>query len=101
MTTNHDNKIALEGADRCNCGCKYWVQDKCIDCFRHVLDVEVDAYALGSATVTGSLELEKVSREPLDVPRNSIAVCIKMSRAGVRGRCSGHRRRRFVLLPLN
>jgi hypothetical protein len=28
----HGNVIALEGADRCDCGCKYWENDRCIDC---------------------------------------------------------------------
>jgi DNA-directed RNA polymerase subunit N (RpoN/RPB10) len=32
------NKIALEGCDRCYCGCKYWENDKCIDCGTHITD---------------------------------------------------------------
>ena len=30
------NTIAREGIDRCDCGCKYWEHDKCIDCGTHV-----------------------------------------------------------------
>lgn len=26
------NERAQEGVDRCACGCKYWEQDRCIDC---------------------------------------------------------------------
>ena len=26
------NKTAREGCDRCDCGCKYWEGDFCIDC---------------------------------------------------------------------
>lgn len=26
------NKTAEEGCDRCDCGCKYWEKDICIDC---------------------------------------------------------------------
>lgn len=29
---NHGNVIAREGATRCACGCKYWENDRCIDC---------------------------------------------------------------------
>lgn len=28
----HGNINAAEGQDRCQCGCKYWENDKCIDC---------------------------------------------------------------------
>lgn len=28
----HGNINAKEGIDRCDCGCKYWENDKCIDC---------------------------------------------------------------------
>lgn len=28
----HGNINAQEGVDRCQCGCKYWENDKCIDC---------------------------------------------------------------------
>ena len=27
-----NNRIAEEGCDRCFCGCKYWENDRCIDC---------------------------------------------------------------------
>lgn len=27
-----NNEIALEGCDRCACGCKYWENDECVDC---------------------------------------------------------------------
>jgi len=37
------NTIAREGYDRCDCGCKYWEQDKCIDCGFHLLSVELRA----------------------------------------------------------
>src|SRR5262249_44071902 len=26
------NRVAREGQDRCHCGCKYWENDRCIDC---------------------------------------------------------------------
>lgn len=26
------NTMALEGVDRCACGCKYWENDRCCDC---------------------------------------------------------------------
>lgn len=28
----HGNRVRAEGADRCWCGCKYWENDRCIDC---------------------------------------------------------------------
>ena len=28
----NDNKSATEGCSRCECGCKYWEGDRCIDC---------------------------------------------------------------------
>lgn len=28
----HGNKFAREGVDRCECGCKYWENDRCHDC---------------------------------------------------------------------
>jgi len=28
----HGNINAREGMDRCQCGCKYWEDDRCIDC---------------------------------------------------------------------
>lgn len=28
----HGNTIAREGVDRCWCGSKYWLDDRCIDC---------------------------------------------------------------------
>ncbi len=32
MSKELNNKIALEGVDRCDCGCKYWENDRCVDC---------------------------------------------------------------------
>ena len=32
MMDKHGNINATEGVDRCVCGCKYWENDKCIDC---------------------------------------------------------------------
>jgi len=29
---SHGNWIRLEGCDFCYCGCKYWENDRCIDC---------------------------------------------------------------------
>jgi hypothetical protein len=26
------NRVRQEGVDRCFCGCKYWENDRCIDC---------------------------------------------------------------------
>lgn len=28
----HGNVLAQEGCTRCECGCKYWENDTCIDC---------------------------------------------------------------------
>lgn len=28
----HGNRVRREGCDRCACGCKYWENDRCIDC---------------------------------------------------------------------
>ena len=28
----HGNRTAQEGCDRCDCGCKYWENDRCCDC---------------------------------------------------------------------
>lgn len=28
----HGNRRATEGCSRCECGCKYWEHDVCIDC---------------------------------------------------------------------
>lgn len=36
MTDRHGNTIAIEGCTRCLCGCKYWENDRCIDCGGHV-----------------------------------------------------------------
>lgn len=40
-TLNSDlgNTIAQEGVDRCWCGCKYWENDRCIDCNTHISKV--------------------------------------------------------------
>ena len=43
MTDEHGNFVALEGYDRCPCGCKYWEQDRCIDCNTHVNDIAQEA----------------------------------------------------------
>jgi hypothetical protein len=26
------NHVRVEGCDRCYCGCKYWENDRCVDC---------------------------------------------------------------------
>lgn len=39
----HGNVIAKEGVDRCFCGCKYWENDKCVDCGEHINDVISDS----------------------------------------------------------
>jgi len=36
---NLGNRYAEEGVDLCDCGCKYWENDRCIDCNTHVLIV--------------------------------------------------------------
>jgi len=33
---NFRNLQAQEGCDRCFCGCKYWENDRCVDCGTHV-----------------------------------------------------------------
>lgn len=58
MTTNNDiatttNQIAINGEHRCYCGCKYWHNDRCIDCNARVidaLDAEVIVYLAGEVT---------------------------------------------------
>jgi hypothetical protein len=35
----HGNAVAQEGCDRCFCGCKYWENDRCVDCNTHVSNV--------------------------------------------------------------
>lgn len=30
----HNNTVAVEGCTRCVCGCKYWENDRCVDCGR-------------------------------------------------------------------
>jgi len=35
------NEVAQEGCDRCFCGCKYWENDKCIDCGTDIGDVRL------------------------------------------------------------
>lgn len=37
-----NNKVAREGADRCTCGCKYWENDRCIDCGTPIIDIIAD-----------------------------------------------------------
>jgi hypothetical protein len=36
------NTIAQEGCDRCGCGCKYWENDRCVDCNTHVTSSDVE-----------------------------------------------------------
>lgn len=31
-TDRHGNRRATEGVSRCDCGCKYWENDRCVDC---------------------------------------------------------------------
>jgi hypothetical protein len=40
-TPDHGNVVARSGYDRCDCGCKYWEQDRCIDCGFHLESVEL------------------------------------------------------------
>ena len=35
----YGNTKARSGCDRCNCGCKYWEQDLCIDCGMKIEDL--------------------------------------------------------------
>lgn len=39
---NLNNTIAREGADFCYCGCKYWENDRCIDCGSHIDEVTIE-----------------------------------------------------------
>lgn len=34
-----NNTVAREGCDFCYCGCKYWENDRCIDCGTLVTDI--------------------------------------------------------------
>lgn len=34
--------MALNGVDRCECGCKYWENDQCIDCGAEWTSVRLD-----------------------------------------------------------
>ena len=50
------NTHAKDGLDRCQCGCKYWEHDRCIDCGTYiraalVLDVKDAKEAYLRATV--------------------------------------------------
>lgn len=36
MADRLGNEIAREGYDFCFCGCKYWENDRCIDCGTHI-----------------------------------------------------------------
>jgi hypothetical protein len=36
MAGKHGNKLARSGYDRCQCGNKYFENDKCIDCDTHI-----------------------------------------------------------------
>lgn len=50
------NTYAKDGYDRCQCGCKYWEYDRCIDCGTYiraalVLDVKDAKEAYLNATV--------------------------------------------------
>ena len=38
-TDQHGNLWANEGCDRCFCGCKYWENDRCVDCNTRIEDV--------------------------------------------------------------
>jgi hypothetical protein len=40
---SHGNRIAQEGCDRCDCGCKYWENDCCTDCGTHISQVTPQA----------------------------------------------------------
>lgn len=40
LADEHGNTVAREGCDRCSCGCKYWENDRCIDCRSHVSEVD-------------------------------------------------------------
>ena len=37
MMDKFGNDIAHEGCDRCECGCKYWENDVCMDCGTTIL----------------------------------------------------------------
>lgn len=39
LKDRHGNVVAQEGCDRCSCGCKYWENDRCIDCGTPIADV--------------------------------------------------------------
>ena len=32
VVSMHPAEMATQGVDRCECGCKYWENDRCIDC---------------------------------------------------------------------
>ena len=34
MDSGSTNKFATSGLERCGCGCKYWENDRCVDCDR-------------------------------------------------------------------
>src|SRR4051812_21673403 len=38
----HGNRVRMEGLDRCYCGCKYWENDRCVDCGGTEPEPEVD-----------------------------------------------------------
>jgi hypothetical protein len=54
MSTKMDlgNKVALEGCTRCDCGCKYWENDRCVDCGSHVESIALNADQILAAVPT-------------------------------------------------
>ena len=40
LKDKHGNRTAEEGNDRCECGCKYWENDRCIDCGTKYSDLQ-------------------------------------------------------------
>jgi len=34
----HGNVDRIDGVDRCDCGCKYWENDRCADCGERYLE---------------------------------------------------------------
>lgn len=39
----HGNAVRENGVDRCYCGCKYWENDRCVDCGGRDPEPEFDA----------------------------------------------------------
>jgi len=45
------NRVRQEGVDRCPCGCKYWENDRCVDCGERLPDEACPDHFVGAETL--------------------------------------------------